>query len=93
MLLGGGMNSIVMTLNDDCKMPVRNIDASSSSCHKTFYDNQGIKLWVFADIINIYFGEYELSLSIGDILIYLGGIISILFGIKNILRIKKGIRH
>jgi len=80
-MFGAGLNITAVTSNG-CRMPVYTYDYNfSSNTHFTFTNRSSVNNFYLTDIINLNY----VSLSIGDILIVLGLIISMYLYVNPIL--------
>jgi hypothetical protein len=75
MEIGGMANSLVITAND-CKMPVRTeiLDLRQDKCYFAVSEPDEANLGVLGDIYHIQTKNKDIYYSIGDVLLFVGGI-------------------
>jgi hypothetical protein len=92
-ILGVIMNFVALT-NNGCKMPFIADYEYESETHFSYKDKGEVNHWYLTDIISM--SKDELTISIGDFLIVIGGALVIGFSIifvTYLYRIKKGVKE
>jgi len=87
-LIGGVMNFLVYK-NNDCKMPVLNINTDHSEHHMTFFNNSEVQYPYLTDrhpLFNYYF-------SLGDIIMSISILFVIILGVWLIFVKNEGEEH